>query len=678
MNRTVAGRRSQVVREPSHVARRKREGVRRTTYALRPICGAPRPAFAVSRRSGFVICFAVLSLFVDLPCDVRRATCDRSVAYAEEVSVVATVDRKRVSVGGTIGLSIEVKGAQDVPAPDVTVDGCAVRYVGPSTYISVVNRQVASSITHTYALLPQREGALAIGPIAVQVDGRSFQTEPITVEAVSASAPSRAPSTGVQMQAGADEGQTEISQALQLQLEVDRRKMYLGQAVPARLQLFVRGAPLQNIALPTLQADGFLARPFGQPKQSEVIVGGQLYDLLEFDTVIVPLKSGTPSLGPGNIECQLIARHKQSSPLGRRPGWPFGEDLFEEFFARTEVYPVTVTSKPVEIEVLPLPEEGRPSDFGGAVGHFTLEMSVVPTEVAVGEPVTVKMVVRGEGNFDTVTAPKLQGDLSRFKVYEPQRWRGAVDEAEASERVFEQVLIPLDPSVREVPTARFSYFDPEAGRYETLTEGPVLLMVTPAPMQERVAMVDRPLGALVAAATEPEVLGRDIVYIKETLGPARGSGRGWYRQPIWWWLQAGRLVLLMVSEWLRRRRERLAADPGMARASGVLRRALAQCQAARRLQQGKAAECYAEVFRSIQRYMGDRFNLSSDGLTRAELEQYLQGRGAPAELVHEVLEVVDRCDAARFAPSAASADQAASTLQTVEAVLKRLERWKPS
>lgn len=632
------------------------------------------------RSSGMRSCVILVLLAMTLiaPADLASFVYHPSSigceAYAEDVSVRATVNRTRVAVSDTVELSLSVNGAQDVPAPNLSIDGFLVRYVGPSTYISVVNRQVSTSITHIYSLLAQQEGHFTIGPISVEVGGQAYQTEPFTIEVVPSSA--RAPATGLQLPPSADATHPEISQALQLKLDIEPRRLYVNQAVSARLQLFVRGAPLHGIEMPTLQAEGFLVQPFGKPQQSEVVIGGQLYTLLEFTTVVVPIRTGTLSLGPGAIECRLVARSQGRSPLGRRSLWPFGEDPFEEFFGRTEIYPATVTAKPVEIEVLPLPEEERPGDFDGAVGRFALDVAVTPSEVAVGEPITVTMAVRGEGNFDTVTPPRLTGDLSRFKVYEPQRWRGASEEAE-SQRVFEQVLIPLDPSVRAVPTVQWSFFDPQARRYQTVTKGPLPITVTPAPAQEPVAVVGAPSPSG-EAASEPEVLGRDIVYIKEQLGTAPRSGR-WYADPAWLWWQITPLALLALGGWRRRRLDRLAADPAMVRASGVLRRVMTQCQAARRLaQEGKTREGYAEIFRAIQRYVGDRFNLTAEGLTRVELERYLRSRRAPEALVQQLLEVVDRCDAARFAPSSEAAGQAAATVAAAEGALRQLERWRPS
>jgi hypothetical protein len=290
--------------------------------------------------------------------------------------------------------------------------------------------------------------------------------------------------------------------------------------------------------------------------------------------------------------------------------------------------------------------------------------------------VTITMTIDGEGNYESVHAPTLTADAAQFKAYAPQAKNAGAGEA-SQRKMFEQVLIPLDPSVTEIPAVRFSFFDPTQGQYETITKGPFPLLVKPAPVQERPTIVTQP--QMVAPPSAPEALGRDIIYIKERLGPLRPVGWTWYGSPWWWFWTLGALGFLVVSEGLRRRYRRLATDPAAARASKAMKRASARLQQARHFKQrGEVPACYEEVFKALQGYVGDRFNVPSAGLTKAELEQHLRPRGVQEELVRELSECFDRCDAARFAPNAVATDQADATLQTAESLLKRLERRRPA
>jgi len=601
-----------------------------------------------------------------------------ALAFAEDVSVQAHVDRRRVPLNGRLQFSLDINGTQNVQPPDLTLDGFDAQYLGPSTQMSVINGQVSSSISHTYVLTPNKEGACVIGPIAVAIHGKTYQTQPIDVQVL--------PPASVVTQGGPpsgeepeEEGAPSLGDHLQLQLSVDKTTAYLNQAIPMKLQLLVGGIAVRGIDMPTLQADSFLVKPFQKPAQSEVDVAGQPYTLLEFNTQAVPLKPGTLSLGPASMNCQVVQRrrssHRSASPFGSDPFEDvFGHSMLDDFFGAARLVPVSVRAEPITMEILPLPEEGKPKEFAGAVGRFTLDVSAIPVETTVGEPITLTMTVKGNGNLEAVAAPSIVGDTSHLKVYEPKPRQDQT--TQETQRTFEHVLIPTDASVAEIPAVRFAFFDPELGRYRTLTQGPLPILVKPAAAQERPAIVSAPQRAASQPAP-PETLGRDIIYIKEALGALRPAGWVWYRSLWRLLLLIAPLILLGVSEGTHRYYERLTTDPGLARASGAFKRATVQCRRAKQLQQaGKVGECYAEIFRALQRYIGDRFNLPSEGLTKAELERHLRPRGIPDGLFQELAALCDQCDAARFAPMSIASGQMSAMVSGAESVLRRLEQWK--
>ncbi len=617
--------------------------------------------------------------------ETRLLPGERTAVWADTIRVQAMVDRQRVPLNGQVELSLRIEGTQQAQPPALELEGFMTQYLGPSTEISMVNGLVASAITHRYLLAPQREGRLTIDPITLQVDGQTFTTEPITIEVL----PAASGSSARKVFSGEEERPTpeDVDEALQFQIGVDQTRVYLNQALPIRLQLLLGGAAVRSIQMPTLQADGFLVKPIGQPRQSQVSINGQPSTLMEFEAMVVPIRPGQLPLGPATLTGQLVVRNPRG-PARRRASSPFldedpfeelfgGGSLFEEFFGQARLYPVTVIAPPVTIEVLPLPSEGQPDGFSGAVGRFTMEATAVPMELAVGEPVTLRVTIQGDGNLEGAGPPTLVGDLAGFKVYEPQRKLEGGAAGRPPRVIVERVVIPLEASVQETPAIHWSFFDPKTAQYHTVSRGPIPLTVNPAP-----EAVTPPVGrpqTLPPQVPQPEILGRDLVDIREELDRLRPAGEAGSipLEAAWWSL--GPVTLLIVSERLRRRRERLAADPSIARASGALKRALGHCRLAAKLRRdGKVGDCYAQLFRAMQRYVGDRFNLPSEGLTAAELERHLRPRGVPDDVARELSELVHRCDAARFAPRSVAADQAEPTLQAAEAVLRRLDRWRPT
>ena len=133
--------------------------------------------------------------------------------------------------------------------------------------------------------------------------------------------------------------------------------------------------------------------------------------------------------------------------------------------------------RPLELEVAPLPTEGRPDSFNGAVGLFSMKGTVNPPEVAVGEPVNVRVEIGGKGNLDAVVSPSWASTPS-MKAYEMKLVDSQInDEGTLGRRYFEQVVIPRGASFTELPPLAFSFFNTDSMRYEEVRIGPFPLTV---------------------------------------------------------------------------------------------------------------------------------------------------------------------------------------------------------
>ena len=173
-------------------------------------------------------------------------------------------------------------------------------------------------------------------------------------------------------------------------------------------------------------------------------------------------KAGTLNLGP--LTC------------GR--GLVFGP---RDFFGRpTRRQHFSLTNEAVAVESVPLPSENVPPGFNGAIGNFTLTVTASPTNIAVGDPVTVTVQITGQGAVDSLTLPPQTG-WDHFKLYPPTSDFQPADQLAASgTKVFKLTAVPESTDVRELPPFSFSFFDPDAKAYRTLTQPAVPLIVRPS------------------------------------------------------------------------------------------------------------------------------------------------------------------------------------------------------
>src|SRR2546426_576001 len=134
-----------------------------------------------------------------------------------------------------------------------------------------------------------------------------------------------------------------------------------------------------------------------------------------------PLRAGTLSVGPASMGMNMVVRSRS-------------RDQFFGFFGESQK-PTELHSEPLVLNVLPLPEAGRPADFAGAVGRFEMDVKAAPLALGAGDPVTVTSTIRGTGNLDSVTAPAIAAS-DALRVYPVQQ----SGQPAAGERVFEQVV----------------------------------------------------------------------------------------------------------------------------------------------------------------------------------------------------------------------------------------------
>ena len=151
------------------------------------------------------------------------------VLAAADVSVRATLDPPQVRVGEASDLSVEVDGAQNAPAPQIAgTGGASVRYVGPSTQVSIVNGRMTASITHRYSVVAAQPGRFAIGPITVEYGGKTYDAGSVALEVAAGGAP-----------AGRGQAAGPAGDQLRLVLSVPRTEVYVGERVPVTLTLTI-------------------------------------------------------------------------------------------------------------------------------------------------------------------------------------------------------------------------------------------------------------------------------------------------------------------------------------------------------------------------------------------------------------------------------------------------------
>jgi hypothetical protein len=316
-----------------------------------------------------------------------------------------------------------------------------------------------------------------------------------------------------------------------------------------------------------------------------------------------------------------------------------------------------------------MPEEGKPQGFSGAIGQFNFEMSASPSEVHVGDPVTVRMIVTGD-NLKSVTLSGLK-DLSDFKLYDPQ-----IKEENGS-KILEQVVIPSKAGTLEIPAQTFSYFDTSKNSYQTISQGPFSIKINAAQGQDlKMVGFDKTVIKETKDTTKiPEQFGRDIVFIKELPGAWQSAGTAPMASGLIWILSLVYAIVWGILFVFIQQQQRLKSDHGYARRLHAPKKAK-QClmQAEMLLKQGKSKEFYDILFKTFQEYCGDKFHLSSLGVTFGSVKDALKGKNISADKMDIIHKIFEECDRIRY--SSVQTDPAAmkDILEKIETTIDYIER----
>ena len=584
------------------------------------------------------------------------------LAFAANASATefrAELDRTSVPVGGQLSLRLILSGdGRNLPRlrPPV-IDGFDSYSAGTSQNIAIVGGQVQASVTQTFVLLAKREGTFTVGPFELTHDGHKMTTDSFTVKVVAAGnepvAPSRG-SSGRQSQNGARPLDFFV------RAEADKREAYVNEQVTLTFKFYSRVRLSKDPEYSPPTATGFWVEDLPPVRQYTEDVDGAQYLVNEVKSALFPTTAGDLTIGPATVK---VTRSAADNWRLRDPFQVFGQDPFAVL---DNGKPEVLTTKPLRLRVKPLPAEGKPEGFSGLVGQYTLTSRIDKQSVEANQPVTITLVLAGDGNLSTAPEPALklpQGvrsydSQSRVNTNkEGYRLRG--------EKIVEKVLIPQVPGRLAIPSAVVVVFDPKKGAYRAVASDSLSVNVTPSSAPIAAAGGDRAVRRV----------GRDVREIREGAGVLAPRKRWLYEQPAFWVMQALPLGVFVAARQVGRARRLLERDEGLARsrrARGVAHRRLREAQ--RALTTGTGGDFFALLGRSMTDFTSDKLGLSRHGIPQDELLETLRARGASDELVTRLRRLLERCDMGRFAPGGGSAGERAELLSSGEAIIGELER----
>jgi len=573
-------------------------------------------------------------------------------APAFGLSISSTVDKTEVELGDPITLSVSITGERgstpDPVLPDLS--DFEVYSSGKNTSISIINGRFSSTLELSYVLVPKKMGVLTIGPIIVKERNKTVSSGPIQIEVKKPGqiSPSRKPDR--KTETARMPGRTENFFIEQF---IDKRKPYVGQQVTLTFRFYQAENLWEQPTLEWPEFSGFTVEDLPPNNRYFKIINNKRYKVTEIKRALFPITSGEITIDSPRLTIR--------------------EDIFDSFMDPFNMFgrsrrrarpsgPQVLTANRIKLDVKPLPSRGKPDNFTGAVGKYRIRASVDKDSVGVDEPITMKVILSGTGNIKSLPAVSIP-EMPDFRVYESGKTESINNSGGivSGSKTFEQAVIPVTSGNFRIPPIEFSFFNPDAGKYQTVRTDPIDILASGEALVDIGGVPKNIIGAgqksfayIITEFSKPD----KPLYI--------------YRSTLFWIMQFVPVFGMIAAVLLRMRHRKMMGDQVYARRMSAGKKSKALFKSALRKKEiGDIEGFYGELYSSLIGYVADRLILEKSSLTVDDINALDK---IDPETKSELAAFLNDILVARFAPGSNSAMNMDEAFIKASGLLKRLEK----
>ena len=590
----------------------------------------------------FITVIAGLAALIASAQDVIRVEAPNVVAADEQFNVTFIIEGENSPSGFTWN------GGDDFQVLWGPQSGKSV-----STQIINGKRTTSSQTTYTYVLRPTGTGKFSIPTATAKVKGKEIRSESRTIEVAAAGASSRQQSQ--QGSAGRSQ-QTGVSdEDIFMILELSRTNVVVGEPVTATLKLYqrVNVAGFENVSFPDF--NGFWSQEIEAPTNIEFsreVYDGQIYNsalLRKF--ILIPQQQGAVRISPAEMVCLVNVRVASA-----------GHSIFDGFFDDYRTVRKRVTTKPMTINVSPLPA-GAPASFGGGVGVFEISAKLSKDTLKTHEAGSLLVTITGKGNVSLLEAPKVSFPPD-MEVYDT-KVSDKIDKGGLNGvRYYEFPFIPRSYGDFVIEPVKYSYYDVNTKRYITLETQAIPLTVERGNETEGGAVV-------ISGPSQKDVrnLGSDIRFISTKTPDLSPKGAFFIWSPAFWIITVLLFVVAAVCWAAFRKLAARRADVVGTKTRKATKMALKRLQLAGTfLKQNLYTAFYEELHKALIGFISDKLNMPMAEQSKDRMVEALKERNVNEALADKFIAILDACEFARYSPDAGHEAMAAHYDEAVEII----------
>lgn len=596
-------------------------------------------------RRSTLLCF-VVCLFAFLP-----------TIKAQNEKFTASVSETTVGNGEQFQLTFSLNASgRGFKAPTFS-DFEVIMGPSQSQQMQIINGAVSQTLSFTYVLQATKEGVFKIGAAEITVGSNKVYSNPLTITVTKGSPQSQAQggNQGSQGQAQKGAGRDNTIEGggknVFIKASVDRTNSYIGEGIVVTYKLYTK-VTLLNYAISKLPSfAGFWSQDINMQQQLDFHnenYDGVSYKVADIKKVVLfPQRSGTLTVDP--MEGEVIARIQVKRQQQQKSNDPFSQFFNDPFFNNpffnnnVQDVKVNLKSDPIKITVKDLPA-GAPSEFSGAVGKLSCEVSLDKKETKANEPVTVKIKISGKGNIKLIESPKISFPPD-FESYDPKENSNinATSSGVTGTKTFEYLLIPRNAGDFKIPISSFIYFDLEKKEYVGIDFPDLMLKVNKGEGNNVVISSG-------VQRSDVQLLGKDIRFIKTKDPDFDNSHSPLYGSPLFYGMIATPALLFFALLGIRRRNEKMMGNITLVKSQLANKVAMKRLSAAKKFLTSNDKEKFLdEMFRALWGFIGDKLQIPVADLSKERVSSELTTKNIDPTLIKQFTDTIDSCEFARFA-----------------------------
>lgn len=525
----------------------------------------------------------------------------------------------------------------------------------------------SSSVTYTYTLYALKSGTFNVPAAQAVVDGKTIHSRAAKI-AVSGTAKnhSGAPDMHQDQEPQMRAAGSKISgNDLFIKVSANKRRVHEQEPVLLTYKVYTLVDLTQlNGKMPDLTGFHTQEIPLPQQKSFHVEqVNGRSYRCVTWSQyVMYPQMTGKLEIPSITFKGIVVQQNRNVDP-------------FEAFFNGGSGYVEVkrdIVAPGLTIQVDPLPT--RPANFSGGVGRFNISAQVDKQSVKAGDPISLRVVVGGNGNLKLIKQPVMTfpKDFDTYDAKVSDKTRLTANGVEGN-MVYDFLAVPRNPGRYTIPPVELVYYDTSANAYRT---------VKTQAFDIEVAKGDGKGTSVADYATERS---KDIRGLKSGSAKSGLSGEQFFGSVGYWLSLLIPFIAFVVLLVVFRKRALNNADLGKMRGKKANKVATRRLRKAEQLmKQGQSAAFYDEVLRALWGYVGDKLNMPVEQLSRENISENLHSHNVADSVVSQFLGALDECEFERYAPGDAAGNMsktysaAMTAIEQIEATMKKKKKQNSS